>query len=64
MNGFAVLEATLILVRFIICLLILLTSGLDNGCVYEIRIFRHRRLILHLLLQNSNSLAFNQPNQT
>ena len=34
MNGFAVLEAALILVIFRICLLISLTSGLDSGCVY------------------------------
>ena len=33
MNGFAVLEAALILVKFRICLLISLSSGLDNGCV-------------------------------
>ena len=33
MNGFAVLEAALIWVIFRICLLISLTSGLDNSCV-------------------------------
>ena len=33
MNGFAVLEAALILVIFRICLLISMTSDLDNDCV-------------------------------
>ena len=35
MNGFDALEAALILVIFRMCLLISLTSGLDNGCVKE-----------------------------
>lgn len=56
----------LVLVVFLVSLLISLSSSLDNSCVKKKKgkhLFCHRRLILHLLLQNSNPIALNQADQ-